>query len=55
MPWVFFNKVGCSINQPPTEPGLPTIPPDILGSIQYEIERGVMWSFISICRLCGFV
>ena len=45
---VFFNKVGFSLNASPTQPGLPKLPPDILGPIEDKIKNGVVWAFISI-------
>jgi hypothetical protein len=45
---VFFNKVGFSITQSPTQPGLPKLPPEILGRLQHEIKKGVVFAFISI-------
>lgn len=45
---VFFNKVGFSITESPTQPGLPELPPEILGPLQYKIKKGVVFAFISI-------
>jgi len=48
MSTVFFNKVGFSLNASPTQPGLPKLPPDILGPLEDKIREGVVWAFISI-------
>lgn len=48
MSTVFFNKVGFSLNASPTQPGLPKLPPDILGPLEDKIRNGVVWAFISI-------
>lgn len=45
---VFFNKVGFSITESPTQPGLPKLPPEILGPLQYKIKKGVVFAFTSI-------
>ena len=43
-----LHGVGFSLNASPTQPGLPKLPPDILGPLEDKIREGVVWAFISI-------